>query len=89
MPTIYSNVDVDVDIEIDEFVDSCSERDIKSLIRYLAETGHLSKFKVLDESRMTAGEIEFNEQLIVLSEKYYQMSVEEIKTIESLYNKYR
>jgi hypothetical protein len=89
MPTIYSNVDVDVDIEIDEFVDSCSERDIKSLIRYLAETGHLSKFKVLDESRMTSNEIEFNEQLIALSEKYYQMSVEEIKTIESLYNKYR
>ena len=35
MATIYTNVDVDVDIEIDEFVDSCSERDIKNLIRYL------------------------------------------------------
>jgi hypothetical protein len=89
MPTIYANVDVDVDFEIDEIVDSCSDREIKSLIKYLASAGHLSKFKVLDESRMTANEIEFNEQLIALSEKYYQMTVEEIKTIESLYNKYR
>jgi hypothetical protein len=89
MPTIYANVDVDVDFEVDEIVDSCSDREIKSLIRYLASTGHLSKFKVLDESRMTSGEIEFNEQLIALSEKYYQMTKEEIDLVASLYNKYR
>ena len=89
MPTIYANVDVDVDFEIDEIVDSCSDREIKSLIKYLASAGHLSKFKVLDESRMTANEIEFNEQLITLSEKYYQMTKEEIDLITSLYNKYR
>jgi hypothetical protein len=89
MPTIYANVDVDVDFEIDEIVDSCSDREIKSLISYLASAGHLSKFKVLDESRMTANEIEFNEQLIALSEKYYQMPREEIDLIVSLYNKYR
>ncbi len=89
MGTIYTTVDVDVDIEIDEFVDSCSNRDIKDLIQYLATSGHLSRFKILDESRMTAGEIEFNEQLISLSEKYLQMSKEEIDLIASLYNKYR
>ena len=89
MATIYTNVDIDVDIEIDEFVDSSSNRDIKDLIQYLATSGHLSKFKILDESRMTAGEIEFNEQLISLSEKYLQMPKEEIDLIASLYNKYR
>jgi hypothetical protein len=89
MPTIYANVDVAVDFEVDEIVDSCSDREIKSLIRYLAESGHLSKFKVIDESRMTAGEIEFYEQLIALSEKYIQMTKEELELIESIYNKYR
>ena len=89
MPTIYANVDVDVDFEIDEIVDSCSDREIKKLIRYLSSAGHLSKFKVLDESNMTANEIEFNEQLIALSEKYYQMTKEEIDLIASLYDKYR
>ena len=89
MPTIYANVDVDVDFEIDEIVDSCSDREIKSLIRYLSETGHLSKFKVLDESRMTANEIEFNDKMSFISSKFHQMSVEEIEMIEDLYNKYR
>ena len=89
MASIYTTVDIDVDIEIDEFVDSCSDRDMKNLVKYLSEQGHLGKFNMKDESKMTANEIEFNEQLIALSEKYYQMSVEEIKTIESLYNKYR
>ena len=89
MPYVYATVDVDVDVEIDEFVDSCSDRDIKELIKYLASSGHLSKFKVLDESKMTANEIEFNEQLILLSEKYYQMTKEETDFIQTLHNKYR
>ena len=33
MATVYTSVDIDVDIEIDEFVDSCSNRDMQMLIR--------------------------------------------------------
>ena len=89
MATIYTNVDVDVDIEIDEFVDSCSERDIKNLIRYLFELGHHDKFNIRDETKMTASEIDFRDKMSSLSDKYYQMSVEEIETIETLYKKYQ
>ena len=89
MANIYTTVDIDVDIEIDEFVDSCSERDIKDLIRYLFECGHLDKFKIKDESKMTSNEIEFRDKLSLLSDKYYQMSVEEIEMVGNLYNKYR
>ena len=89
MATIYTTVDVDVDIEIDEFVDSCSPRDMKSLINYLQSEGHLGKFNILDESKMTANEIEFRDKISCLSHKYYQMSVEEIEFIETLYNKYQ
>ena len=88
MATIYTNVDVDVEIEIDEFVDSCSPRDIKSLINYLQSEGHLGQFNIKDESKMTANEIEFRDKMSSLSDKYYQMSVEEIETIETLYKKY-
>lgn len=89
MATVYTTVDVDVDVEIDEFVDSCSDREINALIRYLAESGHLGNHKVKDESKMTANEVEFNDKMSLLSEKYYQMSVEDIQMIENLYNKYR
>ena len=37
MASIYTTVDIDVDIEIDEFVDSCSERDMKNLVKYLSD----------------------------------------------------
>ena len=89
MASIYTTVDIDVDIEIDEFVDSCSDREMKSLINYLQSEGHLNKFNIKDETKMTANEIHFRDKLSLLSDKYYQMSVEEIETIENLYNKYR
>lgn len=89
MATIYTTVDVDVDIEIDEFVDSCNERDMKNLIRYLQEEGYLGKFNIKDETKMTPNEIEFREKMLLLSDKFYQMTMEESELIENLYNKYR
>jgi CRP-like cAMP-binding protein len=89
MATIYTSVDVDVDIEIDEFVDSCSSRDIENLLRYLSNQGYMSKFGIPDETKMTAQEERFAEQLASLSRRYHQMSSYEIEFIENLYNKYR
>jgi hypothetical protein len=89
MATIYTTVDVDVDIEIDEFVDSCSERDLQMLIRYLQEAGYLDKSNIRDESKMTSNEIEFRDKMSLLSDKFYQMTIEEAELIENLYNKYR
>jgi len=89
MATIYTNVDVDVDIEIDEFVDSCSDREIQILLKYLSEQGYLSKFDVPDEKKITAQEEQFVNQLSSLSRKYHQMNIDEIESIENLYNKYR
>ena len=89
MASIYTTVDVDVDIEIDEFVDSCSERDLQMLIRYLQEAGYLDKSNIRDESKMTSNEIEFRDKMSLLSDKFYQMTIEEAELIENLYNKYR
>ena len=90
MASIYTTVDIDVDIEIDEFVDSCSERDIQMLVRYLSNEGHLSKFKdIRDESKMTAIEIEYCNMLSTLMDKYIQISVYDLQTIETLYDKYK
>ena len=89
MATIYTNVDVDVDIEIDEFVDSCSEKDLQMLIRYLQEAGYLDKSNIRDESKMTSNEIEFRDKMSLLSDKFYQMTIEEAELIENLYNKYQ
>jgi len=89
MASIYTTVDIDVDIEIDEFVDSCSQRDIENLLKYLSNQGYLNKFGVPDETKMTALEEQFADKLSFLSQKYHQMSIDEIEFIENLYNKYR
>ena len=89
MATIYTNVDVDVDIEIDEFVDSCRPKELKELIEYLKSEGHLGSFSIRDESKMTANEIEFRSKMSFLSDKYYQMTFEETEFIDTIYNKYK
>ena len=89
MATIYTTVDVDVDIEIDEFVDSCSERELKMLVRYLQKEGYLNKSNIRDESKMTLSEIEFCDKMSLLSDKFYQMTIEDSEIIEKLYEKYR
>lgn len=43
MPTFYQDVEAEVDIDVEEFVDSCSAREIEKLIRYLVEDGSLPK----------------------------------------------
>jgi hypothetical protein len=59
------------------------------LINYLGEVGHLSRHKVKDDTKMTANEIEFSDKMLLLSDKYYQMTNEETEFLENLYNKYR
>lgn len=43
MPTFYRDVEAEVDVDIEEFVDECSDREIQVLIRYMVEEGKLPK----------------------------------------------
>jgi hypothetical protein len=43
MPTFYKDVEAEVDVDIEEFVDECSDREIQILIRYMVEEGKLPK----------------------------------------------
>lgn len=87
MPEFESYVDVDVD----EFVSSCSKREIKELIDCLVEDGHLEKNRLVVQPEDKKGvlEEEFLGKLELLSTKYYSMSEEEVNMIDELYNKYR
>jgi hypothetical protein len=87
MPEFESYVDVDVD----EFVSSCSKREIKELIDCLIEDGHLEKNELIKqpEQKMGVLEEEFLTKLHSLSSKYYSMTQEELDLVDNLYNKYR
>ena len=92
MPYITAyNVDVDLDIDVDDFLSECSSKEIKLLINTLIEDGHLNKNPlVLDpKSKLSAAEEEYINKLHTISSKYYLMSEEELEIINNLYNKYR
>lgn len=83
------NLEVYVDIEVDEFVDSCSKREIKELIDYLVEEGHLSD-EVIDKNNPKMGSLEmgFIENINKLKGKYYSLSSEDEGEIMKIFKKY-
>lgn len=91
MPEFTSEIDVDPG----EFIDSCTKREIKELIEYLVEDGHLPK-SVLnqmtpdknDKPRTSMLEDEFIEKMVKLSEKYHMISKEDEENLETIIKKY-
>ncbi len=85
------NVDVDLDIDVDDFLSNCSKREIKEVITALIEDGHLAKHPLQpwNEDKISPMEEEFIYKLHTISSKYYSMEEEELEMINNLYNKYR
>ena len=86
---------VDIDIEIYEFVRSCSKSEIKELIEELVENDHLPKDVIntkgdvkKEMSRKTNSELEFAVKLDKLKEKYFSLSQEEELSLNNIFNKH-
>jgi L-arabinose isomerase len=86
---------VDIDIEIYEFVRSCSKNEIKELIEELIENDHLPKDVIntkgdvkKEMSRKTNSELAFAEKLDKLKEKYFSLSQEEELSLNNIFNKH-
>ena len=86
---------IDIDIEIYEFVRSCTKREIKELIDELIENDHLPKDVINEKgdvkkemSRKTNSELDFAEKLDKLKEKYFSLSQEEELSLNNIFNKH-
>lgn len=84
-----------LDIDIEDILYACSRHDIKELIQALVEEGHLPK-EVLNENKEVKQELirrgrledEFSQKLEKLKSKYYNLSSEDEKFLESIFKKY-
>ena len=88
MPDFYVD---DIEIEPYEFVNACSQSEIKELITELIESGHLPKsVQKSDPSGPKRGvmELEFIENLEKLKEKYYSLTLDEEQTIQEIFKKH-
>lgn len=78
----------EVDIYPSEFVDSCNKQEIKSLIKYLVQEGHLPEtvlsFEVVDGK---TSESDFIEKLEQLKGKFYSLSPKEELMINNVFKR--
>lgn len=85
MPSFYSDAEVDVDVN--EFMDACSRREIEEVIDYLKETGHLSHLK--NDSNMSLNESEFEDNLSAISGNYVNVTKEEEEVISKIAKRFK
>lgn len=84
-----------IDIDVNDFLYSCSSYEIKELIKSLVEDDHLPK-DILNEkqevkmeyTRKGRLESDFSEKLEILKTKYYSLTNEEEEFFENLFRKY-
>ena len=84
-----------VDIDVDDFLYSCSSYEIKELIKALVEDDHLPKDILKDNKEVKMEytkrgrlEIDFSEKVDKLKSKYYSLTQEEEEFFNKLFGKY-
>ena len=83
MPYIYTEVEVDIDVV--DFLDSCSRREKEELIKALKE-GDLWEDTVSENASIM--ELEWNETLTKLSNARLQLTNEEEEIIKKIANRF-
>lgn len=78
MPTFYAE---DVDIDVDEFLSSCSSDEIEEIIEALIEDGHISEQHREKYTLLSATESQFEEALNKLHNKWNMLTQEEEQAI--------
>jgi hypothetical protein len=87
MPTFYE--DVDFDIDPDDYISSCSQREIKELIDCLIEEGHIPFTTTLNsEQPKNVMDLEWDGLCNKLATIRLQLSSEDEKTIRDILNKF-
>ena len=91
MPNILVPVDteIDVDVEVNDFLDACDSSEIEEIIDYLIEDGHINKFAVNDyNTDQSVTEIEFEDALKKLQGNWNRLSSDDEATILKIANQF-
>ena len=83
------DVNEDIEVDVDEFLDACDSGDIEELIEALIERGELETKDFVNSSRMSASEQIFEEHLSSISGRWNQLTQEEEETILKIGARFR
>jgi hypothetical protein len=89
MAKIEVNVDtyVDVDIDVIDVIEECSDSEIIKVLEYLVENDFISEGQKIN-SKSTYGEIEFNKNVTKLFGLYLQLTPSDWEIIQKIIDKY-
>jgi hypothetical protein len=88
MPTISeytSNIDISIDVDVEEFLDDCSKREIEEVIQWLVDSDWIKPTQVEEGNVM---DIEWFNTVSKLHTLRQRLTVEEEELIKSIVNKY-
>jgi hypothetical protein len=74
----------DFDVNVDDFLDECSESDIRDIIDYLIENDYISsehKHSFKNDSNICAAESMFEDEISKLHNNWNRLTAEEEQTI--------
>lgn len=73
----YFDYDGNIDIDVDEFLSSCTLNEIQEIIESLVEDEHILPSQIIHESQMSAPEQLFEKALTKLHGKWNQLTKSE------------
>lgn len=86
MPQFYKNVEAEIDLSVDEFIELCSERDIQTFVDTLKATG---RWFILNPSYSDSiPETEFNDMLIKIYKNRLLLTKEEDEILRKIANRF-
>lgn len=80
--------DVQVDIEVEDFLDECDEKDIQKVIEYLKDEGYLNEKYYLSSPNKSFLDEEWENIINILNESRYKLTIEEEEIIKKIVKKY-
>jgi hypothetical protein len=79
----------DVDVDVDDFMYQCNNREIKEVIEYLIEEGHIEPQQVVGSNTSTSLlEYEFNEMLQKIQENRLRLTKEEDAILKKIADRF-
>lgn len=85
MPRVHSEA---IEIEVEEFIDACSLKDINEIIDYLVESEYINKSQINTYDRIGIPEQELEDALNKLHGKYVSLTPEEETIIKKIANRF-
>lgn len=86
MPQFYKDVEAEINLSIDEFIEECSEKDINTFVDILKSTG---RWFILNSNKAdSTPEIEFNNILINIYQNRLRLTNEEDELLRKIASRF-